>query len=91
MQAKGWRPRRNHVGTFYTRSGTPIQMGEDGEADWAFMRPACVVFMELKKTGEEPEKHQLEWLAKMRHLGYHADWCDSLDGLKAHLQRWGLL
>jgi hypothetical protein len=89
MHRQGWRPRRNHVGTFFTAAGIPVHMGEAGEADWSFMRPACVVFIEFKKPGEKPKKHQLEWIAKMRHLGYMAGWCDSLTGLQSLLAEWG--
>lgn len=38
----GWRAWRQHSGTFYTKRGTPIPMGEDGICDWRFERPVKV-------------------------------------------------
>lgn len=87
----GWRPKRNHVGMFYTQYGGKIFIGEEHEPDWTFLHPKHpAVWIELKKTGEKPRPGQNEFIAKLRHFGYRAGWCDSLEGLKLLFQEWGL-
>ena len=89
MHSIGWRPRRNHVGTFYTKHHTPIAMGEDGEPDWTFVHPRNpAVWIEFKKPGKSPEKHQLEFMAKLQYLGYKAGWADSYESFLSLLKRW---
>lgn len=92
MHSIGWRPKRNHVGVFYTKTGSPIRIGVEHEPDWTFCHPSMpAIWIELKATGKKPEKGQLEFMAKLRHFGYKADWCDSLDGLKLLLSEWRIL
>lgn len=87
----GWRPKRNHVGLFYTEDMIPIRMGEKGEPDWTFLHPTePAIWIELKATGKEPPPKQHEFIAKLRHFKYRAGWCDSLTGLKTLLAEWGL-
>ncbi len=86
----GWRPKRNHVGVFYTKNGTPIKVGETGECDWVFTHPKHPAFwLEMKATGQIPRKEQLEFMAKLKHFGYLAGFTDSLDFLKECLFEWG--
>lgn len=88
----GWRPKRNHVGVFYTKNGTPVKIGEKGESDWVFTHPKHPAFwLEMKATGEVPRKDQLEFMAKLHYFGYLAGFADSLDYLKECLEEWGYL
>jgi len=86
----GWTPKRNHVGLFYTAWGQEIKIGEPGECDWVFLRPDCVLYLEIKRPGEKPSKEQREFIAKRRHQGFLADWTDSLEKLKEILRAAGL-
>lgn len=91
MHKLGWRPKRNHVGTFYTRQGVPIKIGEKGEPDWLFTHPAHpAIWLEFKANNGRPKPEQIEFLAKLRHFGYHAEWTNSLCVLKIILQSWGI-
>jgi len=91
LHSLGWRPKRNHVGLFYTANGVPIPMGERGEPDWTFTHPIHpAIWIELKKTGESPKDVQREFIAKLKHFGYKAGWTDSLNRLKEMLSEWGL-
>lgn len=66
-------------------------MGEDGEPDWTFVHPSNpAVWIEFKKPGESPEKHQLEFMAKLQHLGYRAGWADSYESFLLLLKEWGV-
>ena len=37
-------------------------------------------FLELKRKGEKPTALQLEWIDRVRKVGYAADWVDNLEG-----------
>ena len=87
MHRCGWRPKRNHVGTFYTRTGAPVHMGDKGEPDWTFTHPTQpAIWVEMKATGKQPRPEQLEFIAKLKHLGYRATWVDSVAGVKEWLR-----
>lgn len=42
-------------------------------------RYAGVLFIEMKKPGEEPSTEQMTWLAALTASGAKAVWCDSAD------------
>lgn len=86
MRSLGYREKRNHVGLFYTEHGTPIHMGKVGEPDWLFLKPNDVVYIEIKAPGKKPKPEQLEYIAKLQHLGFKATWCDSVEMLCKYLE-----
>lgn len=88
MRSLGWREKRNHVGIFYTRNQTPIRIGVLGEPDWLFHKPDDVFWIEVKRPGETPKPIQREFIAKLRHMGYKAGWCDSVESLKQLLDEY---
>lgn len=89
MHSIGWRPKRNHVGLFYTKNQTPIHMGEKGESDWTFTHPGQpAIWVEFKKPGESPRKDQLEFIAKLKYFGYKAGWADSFESFMSLLSEW---
>lgn len=91
MHSIGWRPKRNHVGLFYTKNQTPIHIGEKGEADWTFTHPGQpAIWVEFKKLGESPRKDQLEFIAKLKYFGYRAGWADSIESFMALLREWNI-
>ena len=40
------------------------------------------LYLELKKEGEEPKKHQREVMQALSLAGYSVDWSDNLDNSK---------
>lgn len=82
MRSLGWRETRNHVGTFYTKTGSPIHIGIKGFPDWTFTRGVLFFHLEVKRPGLEPEPLQYQRLASLNHLGEIALWADSLAMLK---------
>lgn len=90
MRSLGWREKRNHVGLFYTHNHTPIRIGVPGEPDWLFHRssPPDLFWLEIKRPGKKPEKIQNEYIAKLRHMGYKAGWCDSIESLEQLLNEY---
>lgn len=91
MHSLGWRPKRNHVGLFYTKNHTPISMGDKGEADWIFTHPSYpAIWVEFKKPGEAPRKDQLEFIAKLKYFGYKAGWADSFQSFLSLLTEWDI-
>lgn len=85
LRIEGWIVRRNHVGTFYTRDGRPVSVGEYGECDWRAVRPVCggpgclYLEFEAKRPGAKPADHQREYMAKRRRQGVACIWADSLE------------
>ena len=84
MRSRGWRAYRMHVGVYQPISGgPPVAMGERGCPDWLLIHPTeSPLFLEFKRPGATPEKHQEEYIAKMRFLGFNAEWTDNLNKLK---------
>lgn len=87
----GWRPKRNHVGLFYTKDGTPIPIGTPGEPDWTFTHPEKpAIWIEFKRPGKEPSQVQHEFIAKLKYFGYKAGWCDSVCEFLCLVDGWDL-
>jgi len=87
LRIAGWIVRRQHVGTYYTRDGRPVSMGERGECDWRAMRvraDGLVEYLEFeaKATGQKPRPEQDEYMAKRRRQGFTVIWADSLAAFK---------
>lgn len=78
LRIEGWIVRRNHVGTFYTRDGRPISMGEAGECDWRAVKPGAYLEFEAKATGLTPSDRQREYMAKRKRQRIPCIWADSL-------------
>lgn len=85
LRIEGWIVRRQHVGTFYTKDGRPISMGDLGECDWRAFRPmknipggAGYFEFEAKGSGKKPKDEQREYMAKRRRQGVLCIWADSL-------------
>ena len=85
LRIEGWIVRRVHVGTFYTRDGRPISMGDRGECDWRAFRPfrhipGAGVYLEFeaKGTGKKPSDEQREYMAKRKRQGVTCICADSL-------------
>lgn len=83
-QSQGWRPDRNHVGTFYTKYGGTVHIGRNGQPDWRFVKgnPDRYFECEFKAPGKKPRKDQIEYMAILKHLGIKVFWADSLDSFK---------
>lgn len=84
LRIEGWIVRRQHVGTFYTKDGRAVAMGDRGECDWRAMRkllPGTVEYLEFeaKAAGKKPRDEQAEYMAKRRRQGITCIWADSLD------------
>lgn len=79
MARRGWRRTRNHVGTFYTRTGEPVKIGIEGFPDFTYNRGQSVCHPEIKATGKKPRAKQLEVIASLNSLGERAWWADSLE------------
>lgn len=88
MQEMGWIAERANVGLLYTKNGTPQRVGKPGQCDWRFKRNAAFrihyMEIEIKAPGCRPDRHQMEYMASMRHCGIIAAWFDSL----AAMQEW---
>lgn len=86
MQSMGWVAERANVGLLYTKKGTPQRIGKPGQCDWRFKRDAGFrihyMEIEIKAPGRRPDRHQMEYMASMRHLGIIVAWFDSLSGLQ---------
>ena len=82
--SQGWRPDRNHVGTFYTSYGGTVAIGRKGQPDWRFLKgnPDRYFECEFKAAGKKPRKDQLEYMAILKHLGIKVFWADSLESFK---------
>lgn len=85
LRIEGWIVRRQHVGTFYTRDGRPLSVGDVGECDWRAFRPfesmlgaGNYIEFEAKRTGQKPSDKQREYMAKRRRQGVCCIWADSL-------------
>lgn len=84
MQAQGWRAERKDVRRGYTPDGRRFSVGRKGQPDWKFTRTVDlgtqeVCWVEMKATGAKPDKHQLEYMAKLKVVhGEPAWWADSL-------------
>lgn len=85
LRIEGWIVRRQHVGTFYTRDGRPLSIGDRGECDWRAVRPfrhiaggASYLEFEAKGTGKKPADDQREYMAKRKRQGVTCIWADSL-------------
>jgi hypothetical protein len=85
MARRGWRSHRLHAGRFKTLDGRLFWGEEEGTPDRLFVRsrPAGILYLELKATGETPRPEQLQALADLRLLGYAATWVDSVESLDA--------
>ena len=86
LRVEGWIVRRQHVGTYYTRDGRPLSIGDVGECDWRAFRPfrnlpgaAGYLEFEAKATGKRPTDAQREYMAKRRRQGVLCIWADSLE------------
>lgn len=82
LRIEGWIVRRQHVGTFYTKDGRPVTMGDKGECDWRAMRAKPVMQyleFEAKAAGKKPRDDQYEYMAKRRRQGITCIWADSLE------------
>ena len=85
LRIEGWIVRRQHVGTFYTKDGRPVSMGDVGECDWRAFKPmknvpgaAAYLEFEAKGTGKKPSDEQREYMAKRKRQGVVCIWADSL-------------
>lgn len=85
LRIEGWIVRRQHVGTFYTKDGRPVSIGDVGECDWRAFRPmkhvpggAHYIELEAKATGRKPADPQREYMAKRKRQGITCIWFDSL-------------
>lgn len=85
LRIEGWIVRRQHRGTFYTKDGRPISMGDVGECDWRAFRPmrhvhgaAGYLEFEAKATGRKPDDDQRMYMAKRKRQGVVCIWADSL-------------
>ena len=86
MVARGWHPARQHVGTFRTRYGGWIKMGEKGMADCLFLHPDHgALYIECKRPGRVPDLHQEEWIRSKRLHGFNV-WV--VDGEKSLIAHW---
>ena len=52
--------------------------GNKGWPDVMFLKDGVVVFIEFKQPGESPDILQQRKLAKLKELGFIADWSDSV-------------
>lgn len=52
--------------------------GHVGPPDRIFIRRARVVFLEVKRFGEEPRASQVQTMKEMREHGAEVHWCDTL-------------
>lgn len=87
----GWRPHRNHVGTFYTRDGRPVKVHKIGMPDWLLLHPKHgVCWVEVKRPGGKPSKEQREFMASLTHAGYRVCLVESDSDLALFFERWGL-
>jgi hypothetical protein len=63
---------------------------KSGWPDLQFLYRGRMFFIELKRPGEKPEKHQRDLHDRLRHCGGHVDWADSVEQVEAILRRWGI-
>lgn len=86
LRSMGWIAERNPVGQLFTRDGRPHPVGRRGACDWRFKRGAQhqLHYMEIeaKAPGRKPDRHQVEYMAAMKHVGVVAVWFDSLVALQ---------
>jgi len=60
-----------------------------GRPDRMFLRDGRVVFLEVKRPGEEPNRQQKNAAVWLQSLGFMADWVDNVDdGLKLLRRIW---
>lgn len=61
----------NHtVGLFYTKYGSMVHIGKNGEADiWGHTPTGRAMYIEVKLPGEEPRDDQERFLDAMRRTG----------------------
>lgn len=87
----GWRPHRNHCGTFFTERGQRITGEIPGTPDWMFTRPterghARMLYVEMKSSTGAPSKIQREMHALLRHYGYTVIVAGSLADLQEQVR-----
>jgi hypothetical protein len=68
-----------------------VSPGNSGVADRLLVREGVVLFLEIKRPGEEPKPLQYKFLRDMRKQRVFAFWADSLADVKSILERYGLL
>lgn len=63
-----------------------VTPGNVGPPDRIFIRRARIVFMEIKRPGEEPRASQVQVMKEMREHGAEVHWCDNLQQAKEILR-----
>ena len=84
LEAKGWYAIRLQSGLVRGNTqGTFMRLGENGLADWVFLKKwagfPLGLLVEMKATGKKPGPHQVAFEAKMRRMGLTVIWADSLE------------
>ena len=83
LQKQGWIADRVAVGMYYTIDKRPIRIGKPGQPDWRFKHAKLgYLEVEMKRPGERPRGHQLEYIATMQAFGFAVTWADSLEMFK---------
>lgn len=58
----------------------PASQGSNGKPDRLVLAPGDkVMFLEIKRPGEELKPLQAHWQRKLRKLGFRSEWCDSAE------------
>ena len=73
---------RNHtVGQFFTKYGTLVNIGHQGEADvWGHrISDGKAFYIEVKLPGETPRQNQLDFIEAMKNTGAISGWCTSVE------------
>lgn len=91
LHRRGWICKRNHVGTFYSRTGVPVKVGEKGEADWHIKKPiskgVCMFAdVEFKSQTGSQSKEQMEYESKAISKGIVYLLIHSLEDLQMEIQ-----
>lgn len=62
-----------------------VSPGLRGVPDRIFMRAGRLVFLEVKKVGEEPSRQQEKRAAEIRAAGFECYWVDNVEDARAIL------
>ncbi len=75
---------RNQVGTFYTKTGTPIKIGIEGLPDLQFIgNDGFIAWIEVKRPKGAHRKAQENFIKLMKEMGHTAGFVESVeDALK---------
>ena len=79
---------RTPSGLYYTKQGTPIKVGQNGQPDLIYVGPGLIMFLEVKVPGGHRRPEQIKFQEMCKEYNAPHAFVDSVENALEEVEKW---